>query len=207
MKRRSFNKILGLTALSSAFSNQYINANPTWELEADIAESCGCNIPCPCNFGKPTEKKCYGNRLIQIRKGYIDDNDISGINFVVTFEMGKWSRIFIDDQNRKSKQDVFNKLLKAAFTGFYNQAEIIIHESLVINKTKEFLEFSTSESYVKMKPMLGINGKQIRIDGLPYNAFYNYIQYESIHHSHTGPNNKWNLNGTNGFTSLMLANG
>ena len=56
MKRRRFNKILGLTALTSAFSNQYINANPTWELEADIAESCGCNIPCPCNLGKPTEK-------------------------------------------------------------------------------------------------------------------------------------------------------
>ncbi len=89
MKRREFNKILTLSSLTPLTFYNTAKANNIWSLKADISESCACDIPCPCNFGRPTEKKCNGNRLIEINDGYLENENLNGIKFVVTFEMGK----------------------------------------------------------------------------------------------------------------------
>ena len=207
MKRREFNKILTLSSLAPLTFYNASKADSIWSLNADVSECCACDIPCPCNFGRPTEKKCNGNRLIEINSGYLENEDLSGIKFVVTFEMGKWSRIYIDNQNGSDQVRITKKILPIAFSGFFNQAEIIKSEPLIISKNKNLIKFSTSESKVEMKPLKGINGNLIKINGLPFNSFYEYIQYESIQHIHDGPKNKWNHSKTNGFTSRMIASG
>lgn len=207
MKRREFNKILTLSSLTPLTFYNTAKANNIWSLKADISESCACDIPCPCNFGRPTEKKCNGNRLIEINEGYLENENLNGIKFVVTFEMGKWSRIYIDSQNGSDQVRITEKILPKAFSGFFNQAEVIKSEALKISKNNNLIKFSTSESKVEMKPLKGMNGNLIKINGLPFNSFYEYIQYESIQHIHDGPNNKWSHNKTNGFTSRMIASG
>jgi hypothetical protein len=53
----------------------------------------------------------------------------------------------------------------------------------------------------------GLDGGPIRIDGLPSNAFHQYVQYESVVHEHHGPDLDWSYSGTNGFRSEMRASG
>ena len=60
---------------------------------------------------------------------------------------------------------------------------------------------------VEMKPLAGLDGDRISINGLPSNVFHDYVQYESVRHVHKGPDREWSHSGTNGFTSRMLANG
>jgi hypothetical protein len=119
MKRREFNKILTLSSLAPLTFYNTSKADNIWSLNADVSESCACDIPCPCNFGRPTEKKCNGNRLIEINSGYLENEDLNGIKFVVTFEMGKWSRIYIDNQNGSDQVRITEKILPIAFSGFF----------------------------------------------------------------------------------------
>ena len=67
--------------------------------------------------------------------------------------------------------------------------------------------FSTPASQVEMKPLAGLEGGRNSIDGLPSNAFHDYVQYESVKHVHEGPDRQWSHSGTNGFTSRMIASG
>ena len=95
MNRRDFNKVLSAAAIVPAglAGSRSAKAADTWSLQANLAECCSCEIPCPCNFGKPTRERCDGNRLIEIVKGDLDGEDLAGLRFLVTFEMGKWSDI------------------------------------------------------------------------------------------------------------------
>lgn len=71
MKRRDFNRVLGAVAVAPAIlgNARSAEAAPVWSLAANVAECCSCEIPCPCNFGRPTDLRCDGNRLIEITKG------------------------------------------------------------------------------------------------------------------------------------------
>ena len=65
MNRRDFNKVLSVAAVAPAgLAGSGVASAATWSLAANVAECCSCEIPCPCNFGRPTEQRCDGNRLI-----------------------------------------------------------------------------------------------------------------------------------------------
>src|SRR5215208_3272840 len=73
-------------------------AEPDWHLTATVAESCSCTVSCPCNFGgEPTKMPCHGNRMISINAGHFEDVDLAGIQFLVTFSMREWSKIYVSD--------------------------------------------------------------------------------------------------------------
>jgi len=207
IKRREFNKMLGVAAITQTFLTKEALADTAWSLEADVAECCSCEIPCPCNFGIGTKMRCDGNRLIEITKGHAGDHDLKGVRFLVTFVMGKWSRIYVDDALSESQMQAFNAILPLAFAGFKNQSRSIETVSLTVNRTDDLLTYSTPASKVEMKPLLGMDGGLIKVDGLPSKAFYDYVQYQSVVHTHQGPDLAWSHTGTNGFTSRMLASG
>lgn len=207
MNRREFSTILGAAAIAPATLTATKNAHaaPAWSLEANVAECCSCAIPCPCNFGRPTKMRCDGNRLIEIYEGDIDGADIAGIRFLVTFEMGQWTRIYIDDSMSHEQQRLTDELLPLAFAGFHRSARSIERVPMTVARTEELVRFSTPASEVEMKPLVGLNGDPISISGLPSIAFHDYVQYESVRHVHNGPDRQWSHSGTNGFLSRMLA--
>lgn len=204
MKRREFNKAITASAVISPFLSQ-VKANSLWTLEASIAECCSCEIPCPCNFGRATTRRCDGSRLIEINKGYLDDKNLAGIRFVVTFEMGKWSRVYVDNKLDEAESNAFDSIFPLAFSGFSRQALSVEKTPLSVTREKHIIKFTTPESQVEMEPLSGMDGGLISVNGLPYNSFYDYVQYESIKHNHKGPNREWSHKGTNGFTSRMIA--
>lgn len=209
MRRRDFNSVLGAVAVAPAILGGARDAKAAaeWSLEANIAECCSCEIPCPCNFGRPTELRCDGNRLIEIYAGQVDGADLAGIRFVSTFEMGQWTRIYVDDRLDSAQMDAFNAIMPLAFGGFLRLSRSVERVPFTIVRLDDLIAFSTPASEVEMKPLAGLDGGRITVSGLPSNVFHDYVQYESVKHTHKGQGREWSYSGTNGFTSRMVASG
>ena len=209
MKRRDFNTVLGAVAVAPVIlgTGRDADAASEWSLVANIAECCSCEIPCPCNFGRPTKLRCDGNRLIEITKGQVDGADLVGIRFVATFEMGKWTRIYADERMNDAQTKAFDAIMPLAFGGFLRLSRSVERVSLNVTRTDELIAFFIPASEVEMKPLVGLDGSRITISGLPSNVFHDYVQYESVKHTHKGQGREWSHSGTNGFTSRMVASG
>ena len=207
MKRREFNRILGAVALAPATlgTTGRASAADDWSLTANVAECCSCEIPCPCNFGRATPLRCDGNRLIEIYDGELEGASLVGIRFVVTFEMGKWTRIYVDESMSAAQSDAFDAILPVAFGGFARLSRSVERVPVSVSRGDDLIEFSTPASEVQMKPLVGLDGGRIEIKGLPFNTFHDYVQYESVKHTHQGTGRDWSHTGTNGFTSRMIA--
>jgi len=206
MNRRDFNFTIGTAALGTVLSPAAFAAGtPAWALEADVAECCSCAIPCPCNFGRPTDKTCEGNRLIQIEQGQIDGLDLAGIDFLVSFEMRKWARFYVSDALSDAQYAAFERILPLAFAGFDKISRGVERVKLTVAREAALLRFSTPASNVEMKLVAGLDRAPIRITGLPSPVFHDYVQYESIVHEHRSEGASWSHSGTNGFTSRMIA--
>lgn len=205
MNRRDFSKALGATVVASTGLTRAKNtdAAPTWSLSANLAECCSCEIPCPCNFGRPTSLRCDGNRLIEIYEGNVDGLSLAGIRFLVTFEMGEWTRIYVDDGLTDAQTEAFEAIFPLAFQGFSRLSRSIERVPMSVTRADDQIAFTTPASAVVMKLMAGLDGGPISISGLPSNNFYDYVQYESVKHTHKGPDREWAYSGTNGFTSRM----
>ena len=212
MLRRDFGKLLGafaagpILAPAGALARESRSARRRWELRADIAECCSCDIPCSCNFGRP-ESVCHGTRLVRIRQGQLEGADLAGISFVVTFFMGRWTRIYMEESMSASQLAALEGLLPVAFAGFDRGARVKERVPITIEEGTETFRFSVPESTVEMKLLPGLNGSPIRISGLPNPAYQEYVQYESVVHAHTGPDLQWSHAGTNGFRSVMRVSG
>lgn len=209
MNRREFGKALSAAAIAPAVltATGAASAATDWSLTANVAECCSCEIPCPCNFGRPTSQRCDGNRLIEIYEGSAGGKDLTGIRFLVTFEMGKWTRIYVDETLNDEQMIAFNEIFPLAFSGFHRQSRSVERVPLTVTRTEELITIKTPASAVEMKPMVGLNGSRITVNGLPSNAFHDYVQYESVKHTHNGPDREWSHTGTNGFVSRMIASG
>jgi hypothetical protein len=210
MKRRDFNKLLGAAAIAPVLRPLGAAADErrAWSLVADVAECCSCEIPCSCNFGRPEQDApCHGSRLIRIREGQLDGAPLAGINFVVTFYMGQWTRIYLDDSMSATQLATAERLLPVAFAGFDRGARVKQRVPLSVERGAGTLRFSVPESTVEMRLLPGLNGEPIRITNLPSTAYQDYVQYESVVHTHDGPDETWSHVGTNGFQSVMRASG
>lgn len=216
MDRREFNRLMGLLAVSPVLKPAEVldlegagaptRPGRSWSLTADVAECCSCAIPCPCNFGKPVET-CFGNRLIEIREGQLEGDDLAGLRFLVTFQMGRWTRIYVDDALSEEQSATLDRLLPVAFAGFDRLARSKESVPLRVERGDDTFRFSVPDSTVEMKLLPGLGGEPIRVDGLPSNAFHRYVQYESVVHEHSRADAEWSYSGTNGFRSEMRASG
>jgi hypothetical protein len=213
MLRRDFSKLLGAVAAAPILTPAHALAREPrrdvrrrWELRADIAECCSCDIPCSCNFGRP-ESVCHGTRLIRIREGQLEGADLAGIDFVVTFFMGRWTRIYMDESMSQTQTATLERLLPVAFAGFDRAARVKERVPLTIVEGVETFGFSVPESTIEMRLFPGLDGVPVRITGLPNPAYHDYVQYESVVHEHNGPDLQWSHSGTNGFRSVMRVSG
>jgi len=177
---------------------------PAWHLTATVAESCSCTIACPCNFGgEPNRTPCEGNRIISIEKGHYGDTDLAGVQFLVTFEMRKWSKIYISDKITARQKSAVEALLPIAFAGFQRGMLSFSSAPITMEVSDTRVRFSGPESSVDMEVMKGFNGRAVKILNLPNPAFQDYTQFKSVSHTHTSTTHNWKHSGTNGFVSRM----
>ncbi|MEZ5416255.1 MAG: DUF1326 domain-containing protein [Vicinamibacterales bacterium] len=179
---------------------------PSWQLSATVAESCSCTISCPCNFGgRPNRMPCEGNRMISIDSGRYGDTDLSGVQFLVTFEMGTWSKIYLTDKVTPAQERAVNALLPIAFAGFHKTMLSMSKVPVTMEISDSRVRFSTPESSVDMEVVRGFNGQAIRIANLPSPQLQDYTQFRSVSHTHTSATHTWKHSGTNGFVSKFNA--
>jgi hypothetical protein len=177
---------------------------PDWHITATVAESCSCTVSCPCNFGgNPSHTPCEGNRLISIAKGHYGDVDLSGVAFLVTFEMRGWSKIYVSDKVSERQNAAVESLLPIAFAGFRAGMLSIQKAPITMEITDTRVRFSGPESSVDMEVLKGIGGKPVKVLNLPSPAFQDYTQFKSVTHQHTSADHTFSHSGTNGFTSTM----
>jgi hypothetical protein len=208
MNRRDLGLLLGLSTLAETVTGRKALAQASqWSLAANVAECCSCAIPCPCNFGRPTRLRCDGNRLIEIYDGQVEGKSLAGIRFVVAFEMGKSTRVYVDESLSDAQFEGYDAIMPLAFAGFRRLALSEERVPISVDRGKDSLSFSTPASEVEMRPLAGLDGGLIRIDGLPSNSFLDYVQYESVRHRHRNEEREWSYSGTNGFVSRMIASG
>jgi hypothetical protein len=177
---------------------------PSWRLSATVAESCSCTVSCPCNFGgEPTRQPCEGNRIISIESGRYGDVDLAGVQFLVTFTMRTWSKIYVSDKVSAAQMAAVEKLLPLAFAGFHRGMLSFTKAPITMEVTDSRVRFSGPESSVDMEVVRGFNGRAVKILNLPSAAFQDYTQFKSVSHQHSSTAHSFKHSGTNGFVSKM----
>ena len=182
-----------------------------WAIKADYTESCSCNPTCPCLFGSPsTHGYCEGNNLIEIDKGHYGNVRLDGISAVTAFSLGKWLKIYVDEQATDEQAAALLELLKLkqTFGAIYSgKTEILSQEKapVSIEKTSTKVKFSVPESMVEIELMKGKGGKPIRIQNLPVPFMNDHTQYKSISVSHESEDKAFKHSGTNGLTASIDA--
>ena len=179
---------------------------PSWHFIATVAESCSCDVPCPCNWGSnPTRMPCDGNRLISMRSGHYGDIDLSSVAFLITFTMRGWSKIYLSDRVSAREMAAVEALLPLAFGPFRQGMLSLTKAPLAIEMTEQRVAFSVPESAVEMEVMRGTDRKSVKVLNLPNPAYQDYTQYRSVVLRHESADRRFKYSGTTGFTSTMEA--
>lgn len=182
------------------------NPTPNWHITATLAESCSCAVSCPCNFGgKPSHDPCQGNRLVTITKGYVGNVDLSGVSFLVTWELGAWTDVTINDRVSDAQRAALDTVMPVAFSGMRRTALQVTKAPITMEMTDTRVRFSTPGTTVDMEVMKGDGGKPVKVLNLPSPLFQDYTQYRSTVHQHTNGEHTFSHSGTNGFTSTWEA--
>ncbi len=207
--------ILGIAALGCSQPAPPAEAPPVeepvaqhqgqWMIKAEVAESCSCNVTCPCLFGSPsTHEYCRGSRLVRIEEGRFGDVRLDGFNVVATFSMGEWVRYYVDDKASPEQAEAASQLISAVFPSIAGWGVESSQTAAVnVEQSDSMLSFAVAESEVKMEVMQGKDGKPVRIENLP--SFPSLIQYRAIHNRHASSDHEFEYKGTNGFLAKITA--
>jgi hypothetical protein len=95
----------------------------SWKLKGSYAETCSCDLMCPCNLSfdhGATYDYCRATLAFNIREGEIEGTDVSGLKAVFIIDSpkvmtdGNWKLgVFIDDQATDEQAEK----LTSVFTG------------------------------------------------------------------------------------------
>jgi len=208
LERRNGNRIATSIALACVLTTtgaSSIAQDEDWHVTAEVAESCSCDVSCPCNFGSsPTHDYCHGNRLYQITRGHHGDTDVSGLELMVTFSMGEWAKLYVSDEATDEQMEALERLTPH-FLGGVQRAGILSTDRvpLTVERTEHKVKFSVPESSVEMDVMKGFGGEPVTISNLPSATFQRYTQYQSVDHRHQSEQIEFQYSGTTGFTSKL----
>lgn len=184
-----------------------------WSIKADYTESCSCNPACPCIFGSSsTLGYCEGNNLIEIKEGHYGNVGLDGISVVTAFSLGKWLKLYINenatDEQAKAAVDLLK--LEETFGFIYSGPSKILSQEkapVSIEKKPAVIKFSVPASMVEIEMMKGWQGKPIKIQNLAVPFLRDYTQYKSITTSHKSEDKEFKHSGTNGLTARIEASG
>jgi hypothetical protein len=182
-----------------------------WAINADYTESCSCKPACPCLFGSPsTFGYCEGGNLIEIKEGHYGGVSLDGITVVTAFSLGKWLKVYVNENATDEQVNAAIELLKLEPTfGFIysGKSEILSVQKapVSIEKTSTKVKFSVPASMVEIEMMKGRDGKPIKIQNLSLPFMNDHTQYKSIVVSHKSDDKAFSHSGSNGLTANIKA--
>jgi hypothetical protein len=216
MKSRGFKSVIvvaGLAALAvglGAFGARSAMTESAWALKGGWSDTCSCKISCPCLMGSgPTEEFCEGSSLLEIEKGHYGGVEIDGVTAVVTYRVGKWARIYVEDTATPEQVDAVASVIPLAvpFLGM-GPIETVEVVPISVERTETMLKYAAPESTVELEIVVGANGAPIKIanlpvKGLPFPEFHDHTQYRSVLSKHDSEAHQFEWSGRNGFVSKV----
>jgi hypothetical protein len=196
-------------ALVFAVAGWSVASDESWAIQADIAESCSCNVVCPCLFGSPsTHDFCEGSRLIEIKKGQLNGVRLDGVPVVVAFSMGKWVRYYVGGDATDEQVQAAGDLISKAFPPFVAWGIQSVEKAPVkVERGKSRMKFTAPDTVVDIKMVEGRDGKPITIQNFAPAFLDDYVQWVSEENSHSHEGVEFSHSGTNGFTSKLETGG
>jgi hypothetical protein len=98
-----------------------------WKLEGSYAETCSCELMCPCNLSfdhGATYDFCRATLAFHVREGEIEGTDVGGLNAVVIIDTpkvmtdGNWRLgMFIDERADDEQADKLGKVFSGQLGG------------------------------------------------------------------------------------------
>lgn len=172
-----------------------------WAMSARLVESCCCNAICPCMVGSPpTLGFCHGNRLVQIDEGHLGDVDLDGVTFIVTFNIGNWTKLYFSDEASEAQVGATVELLRKQSGFLYGDLLEVERVPMQVERSAARIAYSTPQTTTEIEAMLGEDDEPIQVTNL---RFRDYTQYESVVVSHAAEDDSqsFEYSGTNGFTA------
>lgn len=206
--------ILGMMVCAFVLVPAAFSGAADWAVDGDWSESCCCAISCACTYGAPaTRGYCEGSALIEIDKGHFGDVNLDGVDAVISFRMGAWSRIYVDDSASDKQVDAIVALIKqpdawGMMSGPDPKILSIEKADISIERTDSGVSFSVPDSRVELAAMPGRDGTPISVEnsGIPWlkNAA---LQHKAVVTSHKRGDSSFSYADTNGFTSKLNLSG
>jgi hypothetical protein len=172
----------------------------SWNLRGSYAETCSCELMCPCNLTfthGATYDYCRATLAFHIREGAVDGTDLSGRRVVTIIDTpkvmtdGNWRLgMFVDDQ---ASDEQFDKLVQvfggqlggpmAALAPLVGEvvgverAAIDMHDDGLLHSVRvgDVIEFQVED----IVPFGKENGEPVRFDGMFHPAGSNLTMAEA----------------------------
>src|ERR1700754_3010409 len=98
-----------------------------WKLKGSYAETCSCELMCPCNLSfdhGATYDFCRATLAFHVREGEIDGTDVSGLNAVLIIDTpkvmtdGNWRLgMFLDERASEEQADKLGQVFGGRLGG------------------------------------------------------------------------------------------
>lgn len=184
-----------------------------WSLEGSWTDACCCKVSCPCLFGsKPTEGFCQGASVVEIERGRYGDVTLDGVAVVVTYEVGKWSEIVVDERATEAEVAAVGALLPEVLPFLAKGPSPTVTTGPVsVGTDGDRVRYAAPGTSVALEVVRGANGEPITIHNLPakgkpFPVAEDHTQYKSEHLRHESEERGFEWVGRNGFrASLDLA--
>jgi len=189
-------------------------ATVDWSLEASWTDACCCKVSCPCFFGsEPTEGYCQGASLVEIRSGHHGDVSLDGITAIVTYQVGQWSKIVVNDAASREQVAAVAALLPKALPFLAKGAPPSVSAAaVVVERDGDRIAYSAPQTSVALTMVRGANGKPIMIHnvpakGAPFPESDEHTQYKSEHLRHESEDGQFEWSGRNGLAAKLDLSG
>ena len=201
---------MGLTASPATTSTLDVRLKKDWSVKADYIEACSCSMFCSCYFNDHPEggMKCEFNNAVRLAEAKVGDVKLDGKKFWLSGDLGgdftkplKSAVITFDIGTNQAEKDAIVFLIGKIYPFQW--------QSVKMDEAPITWERTGADGYaklgdkgeVKLKGILGPNGKQVVIHNLKYWGAMKCDGFELAYgtHHYKGNGHNYSHENRNGF--------
>ena len=205
---------LSLFSCATDAREPYAPGAAAWSVEGTWTDACCCKVPCPCLFGTgATEGYCEGASVLEIREGECDGVPLNGLNVLVVYHVGQWSRLIVDVDATDEQVGVATRLVPELLPYLRKGTEPTVCRAPVdIRHDGTSIEYGSADTCVRLELLESANGEPIVLQnlpakGTPFPAAHEHVQYTSRTLQHNSESGAFAHTDRNGFRSKLDLSG
>lgn len=186
-------------------------AGTPYSLQAQLVETCSCDLFCPCfTGGKPTHHSCDAQVGFIIKKGNVGSVKLDGMKVHYAGVLGQSTYFTFEPSATEAQIDAFKQIAKAIYGDYWPAPSDIVKAPIDIQIAGDTATVKTKDSEVVLKKFQGENPAQPSVvQNVKYfNARNNgFVLYPAEKHEYTGHGQAFHYSKNNGFLIEIEAAG